>query len=55
VNPLRGEVQEGTIIIRRGQTVGVIEYNCNKINFISGTLITYDNEDKKVMKISLIY
>jgi putative nucleotidyltransferase with HDIG domain len=26
VNPLRGEVQEGTIIIRRGQTVGVIEY-----------------------------
>lgn len=26
INPLRGEVQEGTIIIRRGQTVGVVEY-----------------------------
>lgn len=26
INPLRGEVQEGTMIIRRGQTVGTTEY-----------------------------
>lgn len=26
LNPLRGEVQEGTVIIRRGQTVGITEF-----------------------------